>query len=150
MKKNIIFILFICLSQNAFSDFMCETSDLYSGVYMPNEYICDVNQFLPANAVGCVDCPQGQTCPGGTYYFKPNKFQGLDLVSIPGTTNNICADNFPDRMIAIYEPNTLDLFWNDGTKTTQTQCTFNMPIEFPNDPVRPGYKFMGWRIKTIE
>ena len=48
-------------------------------------------------------------------------------------------------------PNTLTLNWDykDG-RTEQTTCEYGRGIELPPLPVRQGYKFSGWRVKTPE
>ena len=85
---------------------MCEDATDYYAIYEPYTYTCNNRQYLPANTLGCVSCPSGFTCPGGTFEFNPKVFQGLSFESIPNNTmNNICADNFPVDLHAIYEPN---------------------------------------------
>lgn len=107
MKINHAFWLFVFITQSVFADFMCNTNiDDYYALYEIDSYTCNYGQYLPANTLGCVSCPTGFTCPGGTFEFNPDIFQGLDITSIPtNTLNNICANNFPDNLIAIYEPN---------------------------------------------
>ena len=148
MKKLFVF-LFIFISHSSFAEMMCDVfvSD-YFAVYEANTYTCNVGQYLPANTLGCVPCPSGLTCPGGTFDFNPDIFQGLDFISVPNNTlNNMCADNFPSDLYAIYEPNIITLNWNDGTNITTTQCAFGETITIPAPPTRPGYKFGGWRVK---
>ena len=46
--------------------------------------------------------------------------------------------------------NVLNIVWdpaNDGA-VTENQCTYNEAITVPADPVKPGYTFMGWKLKT--
>lgn len=70
-----------------------------------------------------------------------NIYVGNDIVQ------NAC-NNEDVYFYPVFEPNTIDIYWDDGTDIKQTQCTYGMPIiNVPDDPVRPGYKFGGWRIK---
>ena len=106
MKKiSFLSLLFI---HPAFAEMMCDISvtDYYAG-YAINTYNCDPGQFLPANALGCAPCPNGFTCPGGTFGFNPDMFEGITLNTAPTTQmNNVCAANFPSDLAAIYTPNT--------------------------------------------
>ena len=46
--------------------------------------------------------------------------------------------------------NVLNIAWdpaNDGA-IIENQCTYNEAITVPADPVKPGYTFMGWKLKT--
>ena len=107
MKIKFVFLLFLFITQSVFADFICDIdiTDYYA-VYEINSYTCNVGQFLPANTLGCVSCPNGLNCPCGTFDFNPDIFQGLSLETIPNNTmNNICANNFPGNLFAIYEPN---------------------------------------------
>ena len=91
-------------------------------------YTCNNGYFLPANSDTCSVCPNGWTCSGGTYDFNPNEYQGAELNTITtNTMNNICADNFPIDLYAVYEPNTITINWNDGTNTSTSQCVFGTP-----------------------
>ena len=107
MKINHAFWLFVFITQSVFADFVCDTNvDGYCAIYEIDSYTCNVGQYLPANTLGCVSCPNGFTCPGGTFEFNPDIFQGLELGTITtNTMNNICAVNFPNNLTAIYEPN---------------------------------------------
>ncbi len=78
----------------------------YYALYKPSVFTCNAGDFLPANAISCVQCPNGFTCPGGTFTFNSDSFQGLDFTVATGTQmNNICATNFPSDLMAIYTPN---------------------------------------------
>ena len=107
MKTKSAFLLSIFITQSVFADMSCDISfSKYYAVYEPNSYTCNSGQYLPANALGCVSCPTGFTCPGGTFYFDPDYFQGLSFESVKNNTlNNICAANFPTRLQVVYEPN---------------------------------------------
>ena len=119
--------------------------------YKPNIYICSAGNYLPANSVTCSVCPSGYVCAGGSYAFNPKSSQGLVYKSAMGQKAvNACSNNLSHDLIAVYTPNKIQINWDAKISTMQTQCTFDWPIEFPADPVRPGYKFMGWRIKGKE
>ncbi len=109
MKIKSVFLLFIFISQPLFADMLCDISvDKYRALYKPYSYTCSSGQYLPANTLGCVSCPNGFTCNGGTFEFNPNYFQGIDfdVTNISNIQmNNICAANFPSEIFAIYEPN---------------------------------------------
>lgn len=75
-------------------------------VYSVNQYTCAAGYYLPANAIACAVCPNGGYCSGGTFTFAPNEFQGLVLPDVISTaTANVCADNFPSAMYAVYSIN---------------------------------------------
>ena len=147
MKKILLSLLIITPS---FAEMMCDDATDYFAIYEINTYTCENGYFLPANTTGCQPCPTGYTCSGGTYEFNPDIYQGTELNNIPTTTmNNICADNFPTDVFAIYEPNTINLNWWNGNETVaQTTCEYDGTIQLPSTPTRPGYTFVGWRLKT--
>ncbi len=107
MKK--ILLLSLLIINPSFAEMMCDVSiSDYFAVYEINTYTCSSGQYLPANTLGCVSCPVGFVCNGGTFDFNPNYFQGIDFdVRNISTTpiNNICAVNFPHELFSIYEPN---------------------------------------------
>jgi len=76
-----------------------------NAVYEYGRYTCASGYYLPADAITCSECPSGGYCYGGTFSFNPNEFQGVILTNMQTTINNICADNFPNRLYAIYTPN---------------------------------------------
>lgn len=111
MKKIFTFLLFLLITQIAIADdIVCDINySKYFALYEINEYHCDVGYFLPANTLGCRPCPNGFTCPGGTFEFDPDEYQGLYLTgAITQTMNNVCAANFPADILAIYKPNKHD------------------------------------------
>ena len=89
------------------ADIVCNTNiDKYFAVYEPYSFDCSSGYYLPANTYGCRPCLYGRYCPGGTFQFNPNLFQGLEVRdAITTTMNNVCAANFPTDISAIYEPN---------------------------------------------
>ncbi len=107
MKKISAFLLVLLITQSVFAEYVCDTGvNKYYAAYIPNSYTCSVGQYLPANTLGCVACPNGFTCLGGTFNFNPDIFQGLNFNLVPQTTmNNICATNFPTKLHAKYVPN---------------------------------------------
>ncbi len=148
MKK--ILLLSLLFTQPSFAEMMCDMGvSKYFAVYEINTYTCAPGEYLPANTLGCVSCPTGFSCPGGTYEFNQYEYQGLSFESVPDATmNNVCAVNFPKKMFAVYEPNTITINWDDGTNVVQNTCTYGGAITLPPTPVRPGYVFGGWRIKN--
>ena len=107
MKK--ILLLSLLIINPSFAEMMCDNATDYFAVYEPNSYTCNPGQYLPANTVGCVSCPVGWTCPGGTFDFNPNEYQGLEIGTIStNTINNICAINFPTDLYSVYEVNQHD------------------------------------------
>ena len=44
--------------------------------------------------------------------------------------------------------NKINVEWNpaNGEKSSTTTCSYNDVIEYPTDPVRPGYTITGWKV----
>ena len=107
MKKISAFLTAFLVTQSVFAELVCDTGvNKYYATYAINSYTCSVGQYLPANTLGCVACPTGFTCDGGTFYYDADSFQGLTFDAVPTTQmNNICAVNFPKNLNAIYVPN---------------------------------------------
>lgn len=105
--KVTVFLLFLCVIQPVFADLMCDDAAIdYDAIYEIDSYTCSTGQYLPANTLGCVSCPTGSTCTGGTFDFNPDEYQGLEFGTITtNTINNICAANFYNNLYATYEPN---------------------------------------------
>ena len=85
---------------------MCGTAE-YDNMYAtfePIEYNCANGYYLPADSLGCVACPYGATCNGGTYAFNETKPQGV-VVSALITQNQtgLCSEQY-DSLIANFEP----------------------------------------------
>ena len=67
-------------------------------------------------------------------------------------TNVLNTDTGPVNLRAEFEPETIDLRWyNSNTllnvTSAQGECTYDSPITLPTDPVKPGYKFKGWKVR---
>lgn len=108
MKKLFIFLFVLAISQSAIADnIVCDTNVAnYFAIYNENTHVCESGYYMPANTDGCKPCPDGLRCQGGTFKFNPNYFQGIDLLTISGSSmNNVCAVNFPTAILAIYTPN---------------------------------------------
>ena len=111
MKNLFAFLLLIFITQIAMADdIVCVSAEtVHWAEYEPYTYNCSSGYYLPANTLGCKPCPSGFNCPGGTFQFNPNRFQGLSFTeNITTTMNNVCAANFPTDIFAIYEPNKHD------------------------------------------
>ncbi len=152
MKKIYVFLSAVIITQSVFADMMCDTDvpDYYA-VYEPNSYTCASGQFLPANAVTCVACPTGGTCPGGTFDFNPDNFQGVIFDSFSDATmNNSCAANFPMGLVAVYEPNTITINWDHADQSDidandAGSVTYGGDIRTPRKAQHINGKiFVGW------
>ena len=111
-------------------DIVCDASIYnYVAVYEINTYNCSSGYYLPANTLGCKQCPSGFNCPGGTFQFNPDMFQGLSFTeNITTTMNNVCAANFPTDINAIYEANKHDCatgFYMPANTDGCVQCPEN-------------------------
>ena len=126
-----------------------------------NSYECPTGYYLPADSLGCVQCLSGYECSGGIYDYNPTENQGIKLKSyILENVEQGCDYNllFSERdeinIRPVFTPNTITLNWDykdDTGRTAQTTCVYDTPItNVPDEPVRPGYKFMGWRVKPKE
>lgn len=152
MNKVFAFLLFVFVSQNALAEFTCDTNVYdYYATFIPTEYTCQSGYYLPANTDGCVACPNGFVCNGGTFSFNLNESQGLYINStFPNTTlTNMCADNFPIDLYAVYQVNTMTLNFDDGNgNVTSTTCEYGDTITIPDTvPTRTGYNFAGWVVR---
>ena len=85
--------------------------DRVYAVFSPISITCLPDYFLPANFVSCVECPNGYSCPGGTYYFDETVAQGITTTNQNlydfTNVNNMCASNIViHRMHAVMTPHT--------------------------------------------
>ena len=94
--------------------------------FVPASYTCSAGQYLPADEIACVSCPNGYTCSGGTYSFNENIDQGL--------VGNTITINWNGALQS-------DIDANDaGT------VTYGGDIRTPRAAIDiPGKRFLGWR-----
>ena len=79
-------------------------NDLYA-IFEINNYTCPSGQFLPADALGCVSCPNGYTCNGGTFSYNATESQGIKYkTQFNESVSNACSSNFVHELVAIFEP----------------------------------------------
>ena len=120
-------------------------------------FTCNSGYFLPANTDHCVQCPNGYTCPGGTFDFNPDKARGITKQqTITNNLPNVCSKNFtPGNFRPVFRPHTINLNWylDENATTPMTvptasqKCTYGEKITLPPEPTRPGYIFSGWKLK---
>ena len=124
-------------------------------VFEPIQYTCSSGQFLPANTTGCQICPNGATCPGGTFAFNEHKAQGITIPSqITQNTTKVCSTNIlmttsnnKTILRPVFEPVTVTLNYSDGVGNTTTKtCTYDGLVNLPPTPTREGYDFVGWKL----
>ena len=128
--KKFLFILFVLLPGNVMADKeICGDTYYYRAEFEPIVYNCGVNQFLPAGAISCEECPVNHTCLGGTYTFNATQTQGLDdgdilVVDAIGS----CVKNFNKSYSAIFEPITYTCtpgYYLPANMDACTQCPQN-------------------------
>ena len=144
------------LSQNAFALYNeniidgCDEPKIFYPVFEINTYTCDNGYFLPADTLGCKPCPSGHICNGGTFDYNPTISQGIKYTSTKTeNTPNACSINFGTVFFPIFEPNTVEVkFDNDNGNTTTTTCSYDGNIELPATPEKTGYTFKGWKLIT--
>ena len=113
------------IATSAFAEFVCNTNIVtYRAHYTPIRYTCNPGEYLPANTLGCKPCPNGFTCPGGTFDFNPDSLQGIKVFNSTGDTmNNMCAYNIPDRFFVAYEPNVHECAHGEYLPANVDGCT---------------------------
>ena len=126
----------------------CGDAYYYAAKFDPISYTCNSGYFLPAGAISCEECPDDYTCSGGTFVFNANQTQGIDDGDIL-VTNAIgsCSPQFNQSFSAIFEPNTININWDNGETITSNTCEYDGAITLPPEPTRVGYTFSGWRLK---
>ncbi len=68
-------------------------------------------------------------------------------------TDVLNTDTGPVNLRAEFEPEVINLKWYNGNNqitvpTASNSCTYDTPISLPANPVKPGYKFKGWKVFT--
>ena len=86
---------------------------------------CSSGYYLPIRSTSCAACLSGYICPGGTY--------GLDVTMAQGITETTGV---------------IGLTW-DGATMTPASCSLGSTFVPPTPAARPGYRFTGWKIKSI-
>ena len=81
---------------------------------------CSADFYLPANSAFCAACPGGYNCSGGNYSFNLTTDQGKS-------------------------PNMISITWDENTNTT---CVYDDAFNVPTPESRPGYVFVGWKLKN--
>ena len=91
---------------------ICKNYGNIHAIFEPNEHTCAPGYYMPANTDGCVTCPVGYTCPGGTFTFDEFYSNGIyyTMPIITQVENGCVIDllaynNGRSQMGAIFEPN---------------------------------------------
>ena len=161
MKKYFL-ILFIILPINAFAYYtetipnQCDViGNTIHAVFTPNQHTCASGYFLPANIDGCRPCPNGYVCNGGTFAFNERQSQGIVYkTTIRENIPYACAKNMPHDMVAIFNPNTININWSD-TDMADVIANNAGSVVYDSDirtPVRVAHKkgkvFVGWKFSN--
>lgn len=160
--KKYLFIFFAIYSCNAFAYYnetilnRCGIVDnkIYA-IFTPNVHTCSAGYFLPANIDGCRPCPNGYVCGGGTFTFNERQSQGIVYkTTIRENIPNGCAKNMPHEMVAIFNPNTININWSD-TDIADVVANNAGSVVYDSDirtPVRVAHKkgkvFVGWKFSN--
>ncbi len=113
---------------------------------------CGSNQY-PGGGT-CRNYAQS-TCPSGYHSYS------LNANTIAEQSDGACPTNYElytdmascdiaQDPTCVDSPIIINLLWYDGINETPSQstCRYNQQITLPPTPVRPGYVFGGWRVKT--
>ena len=160
--KKYLFIFFAIYSCNAFA-YYNETIPNQCGIvnnkmyaiFTPNVHTCSAGYFLPANIDGCRPCPNGYVCNGGTFSFNERQSQGIVYkTTIRENIPYACAKNMPHDMVAIFNPNTININWSD-TDMADVIANNAGSVVYDSDirtPVRVAHKkgkvFVGWKFSN--
>ena len=62
--------------------------------------------------------------------------------------SNFFTQNFTETGATYCRYHTININWNpdNNQSTTQNQCYYDGGIDIPDDPVKPGYTFTGWKL----
>ena len=84
--------------------------------------------------------------------WRKNFYTNLIISITNGTiTNNGGLEIYSSNGDSVIESTKAHLIYNYGNGTiTESSCVYGELIELPEEPVRQGYKFMGWRVKTSD
>ena len=159
--KKVFVLFFIVFSLPVSGEIITDFSNLCGTGYhyihaVPKSDECESGEFLPANSVQCVSCPDGYTCAGGTYSYNPTLAQGIvkdaNNPYISSNTHHTCSANLGHIMHATRTANVINLRWYDRDTELTVQpaaqsCTYGEKITLPDTiPTRQGYIFSGWRL----
>ena len=160
--KKYLFIFFAIYSCNAFA-YYNETIPNKCGIvgnkmyaiFTPNVHTCSAGYFLPANIDGCRPCPNGYVCRGGTFSFNERQSQGIVYkTTIRENIPYACAKNMPHDMVAVFNPNTININWSD-TDIADVVANNAGSVVYDSDirtPVRVAHKkgkvFVGWKFSN--
>jgi hypothetical protein len=105
---------------------------------------CNPGYYLPANIDECRKCLNDHYCPGGNLTFNETTDQGI--THCPEQYQISPAGSYSAQQC--YKP-IINLDWYNGENTVaQTTCEYGSVIQLPPTPIKPGYTFVGWRLKT--
>ena len=115
-----------------------------TATFTPNVHNCNPGYYLPANIDECTICLNDHYCPGGQLTFNETTDQGI--THCPEQYQISPAGSHSAQQC--YKP-IINLNWYNGENTVaQTTCEYGSVIQLPPTPVKPGYTFVGWRLKT--
>ena len=124
------------ITQNVSDGCASNLSNIYA-IYSANQYNCGAGYYVPANHDGCVVCPAGSICVGGTYSFNETMSQGMErLRSVSVNVNYGC-----DRDLLLYSPS---LFFAQFTPNQHTCATgYYMPANYDGCQLCPTNNYCG-------
>ena len=122
----------------------------FTATFEPIVYTCNPGYYLPAgndwtnDFEGCRICDKDNYCIGGNYTFNETTNQGI--THCPEQYQVSPAGSYSAQQC--YKP-IINLDWYNGENiVAQTTCEYGSVIQLPPTPVKPGYTFVGWRLKT--
>ena len=107
-------------------DKLCSTSfNKMRTKFTPKQYTCASGEFLPADTLGCENCPSGATCGGGTFSFSENVAHGVAYnAPITQAQDKLCSTSF-NKMRAKFTPTHITCApgtYLEADAITCTQC----------------------------